>query len=484
MSIFNAVTCPVCGCLCDDIELTVENNEVVKVKNGCAMCESKFLGYKGEHRIQKPLIRKNGELVPVSLDEAIHKSAEILANANYPILYGWSSTNCEAQRVGVELAEEVGGVLDNTAVVCHGPSILSIQEVGIPTCTLGQIRHRADLIIYWGCDPWSAHPRHLERYTSFTEGRFEKSEWKGYMQKVKAAAGKKKVQSAMRREFIKYPPQPQSDTVSAPPPAMSKAGRKLIVVDVRKTMSAEVADYFIQVEPNKDYEVMQALRALVRDQELDVDKVAGVPVEYLEEVADAMISCEFGVIFFGLGLTMSAGKFRNVDVAISLIRDLNMRTKFAIMPMRGHFNVTGANTVFTWQSGYPFAVDFSLGYPRYNPGETTVVDVLLRQESDAALVIASDPGANFPRKAVEHLVKNPLIVIDPHMNATALLGDVVFPSAFVGIEVGGTAYRMDHVPLPLKKVVEPPEGILSDEEILKKILEEVRIIKSHEMEAA
>jgi formylmethanofuran dehydrogenase subunit B len=486
VSIVKAVTCPVCGCLCDDIELTIEDGKIVKVKNGCSMCESKFLGYKGEHRTRKPLIRKNGELVEVSIEEATRKAAEILADANYPILYGWSSTSCEAQRVGMELAEEVGGVIDNTSVVCHGPSVLSVQEVGLPSCTLGQIRHRADLVIYWGCDPWSAHPRHLERYTTFTDGRFEKSDWKGYMKKVKASVGKKKVQSALRRKFVKNPPQLmlEPETMSRPPPAMMKEGRKLIIVDVRKTMSAEMADYFIQVEPNKDYELMQALRALIRDQELDVDMVAGVPVEYLEEVADAMIRCEFGVIFFGLGLTMTAGKFRNVDVAISLVRDLNMRTKFAIMPMRGHFNVTGANVVSTWQSGYPYAVDFSLGYPRYNPGETTVMDVLLRQESDAALVIASDPVANFPKRAVEHLVKNPLIVIDPHMNATALMGDVVFPSAFVGIEVGGTAYRMDYVPLPLKKVVEPPEGILTDEEILKRILEETRIVKWRMMEAS
>ena len=135
-----------------------------------------------------------------------------------------------------------------------------------------------------------------------------------------------------------------------------------------------------------------------------------------------------------------------------------------------------------WQSGYPYAVDYSLGYPRYNPGETTCMDVLLRGESDASLIIGADPGANFPKKAVVHMVATPLIVIDPHMNPTAMLGDVVFPSAFAGIEEGGTAYRMDHVPLPLKKVVDPPEGILSDEEILKRILEEVRIIKSQKME--
>jgi len=46
-------------------------------------------------------------------------------------------------------------------------------------------------------------------------------------------------------------------------------------------------------------------------------------VEYLEEVADALISCNFGVVFFGMGLTQTAGKFRNIEVAISLIRDLN-----------------------------------------------------------------------------------------------------------------------------------------------------------------
>jgi formylmethanofuran dehydrogenase subunit B len=63
------------------------------------------------------------------------------------------------------------------------------------------------------------------------------------------------------------------------------------------------------------------------------------------------------------------------------------------------------------------------------------------------------------------------------MNATAMLADVLFPAAFVGIESGGTAYRMDRVPLPLKKVVDPPKGILGDEEILQKLLEEVRIIK-------
>ncbi|MDH7478013.1 MAG: hypothetical protein QHH17_06510, partial [Candidatus Bathyarchaeota archaeon] len=257
MTVIKAVTCPICGSLCDDIELTVEDGRIIKVKNGCAMCESKFLGYNSEHRLLKPLIRKNGELVKVSMKEAVGKAAEILAEANYPILYGWSSTSCEAIGLGIELAEEVGGVIDNTSVVCHGPSILSIQEIGIPSCTLGQIRHRADLVVYWGSNPWSAHPRHIERYTAFSEGRFEKSAWRGYLNKIKASIVRKKIESAIRRVFFKGKPSVSAYIRNEPPSTLQREGRKLIVIDVRKTRSAEIADYFIQVEPNKDYEVLQ-----------------------------------------------------------------------------------------------------------------------------------------------------------------------------------------------------------------------------------
>ena len=472
LTIINSVACPFCGCLCDDIELTVENGKIVKNKNGCFLSKAKFLNFNNEHRILKPLLRKNGELVQVSLKEALHKSAEILAKAKYPVLYGWSSTSCEAQQVGIELAEQVGGVYDNTTSVCHGPSVVGIQEVGIPTSTLGQVRHRADLIIYWGSDLLSSHPRHMERYTYLAKGRFEEST-------RKVCTNQNGVDTDQEIDSESFQPQVRTDNVDPNflPPTLCAKTRKLIVVDVRKTLTASKADVFLQIEPNKDFELIQALRMLVNDQEIEVDNVAGVPVKYLSEVAELLVDCNFGVIFFGMGLAQSEGKSRNIEAAIGLVRDLNARTKFSIMPMRGHFNVTGSNIVSSWQTGFPFAVDFSLGFPRYNPGESSLVEILLRQESDAVLTVASDPVAGLPKNAVEHLVKNPLIVIDPHLNATSLMADVVFPCAIVGIEMEGTAYRMDNVPLPLKKVVQPPHGILGDEEILKKILEEIRTIK-------
>ena len=477
MPVFKDVTCPVCGTLCDDLEVTVKENKIVDVKNACAVSEAKFLSFSDpSHRHLKPLMRKGEELVEVTLEEAVERSAQILADASYPILYGWSCTSCEAIRIGIELAEEVGGVIDNTSTVCHGPSILSIQNIGIPTCTLGQIRHRADMIMYWASDPYSAHPRHLERYTAFSEGRFQESEWEHYVARLRGVLGKKRLRRASELVLMKDVSLPVSSGKKLPPTFETKK-RKLIVVDVRKTHSAEFADYFLQVQPNKDFELLQALRLLARDEELEVDEVAGVSVDLLEDVADAVVGCRFGVLFFGVGLTMSSGKLQNIDAAIALTRDLNYRTKFVIMPMRGHFNVAGANIVSTWQTGYPFAVDFSQGYPWYNPGETSVVDILSRDEADASLIVASDPVSNFPRGAVQNLVKNPLIAIDPVISPTTLMADVVFPSAFTGIEAGGTAYRMDRVPLPLKQVVTSPQACPSDEEILQRILQRVKRIK-------
>ena len=45
----------------------------------------------------------------------------------------------------------------------HGPSKLGAQLVGKVTCTLGEVRNRADLVIYWGTNPVETHPRHLTR---------------------------------------------------------------------------------------------------------------------------------------------------------------------------------------------------------------------------------------------------------------------------------------------------------------------------------
>jgi formylmethanofuran dehydrogenase subunit B len=307
--------------------------------------------------------------------------------------------------------------------------LLAIQDVGAPLSTLGVIKNRADLVIFWGCNPVHAHPRHLGRYSDFVRGYFRTD---------------------------------------------GRNDRYIIVVDPRNTHTAQIADLYIQVNPNEDFELLNAIRATLRGVEIDAEEVAGVPKEKIIELVKILKATKFGVLFFGMGLTQSLSHHRNVDAGICLVRELNDHTKFVLTPMRGHYNVAGANQVFTWNTGYAYSIDFSRGYPRYNPGEFSSVDLLMRDEVDATLIVASDPASNFPAAAVKNLFKHPLISIDPHETPTSAFADVVLPAAFAGIECEGTAYRMDKVPLRLRKVKDAPGECLSDKEILERLLEKVK----------
>jgi formylmethanofuran dehydrogenase subunit B len=188
-----------------------------------------------------------------------------------------------------------------------------------------------------------------------------------------------------------------------------------------------------------------------------------------------MKAARFGAIFFGMGLTMTRGKHSNTEALMALTRDLNRYTRFICKPNRGHGNVTGADHVISWRTGYPFGVNFARGYPRFNPGEYTATDVLARREADAALIVASDPMANFSEAARAHLQAIPYIALDPKETPTTRHATVAFTVATYGINVAGTSYRMDDVPLPLHPAFESPHP--SDATILQGIERRVRELK-------
>ena len=422
------VVCTFCGCVCDDIGVTVEDGRITQTRNTCVLSRAWFAGH--AQASDRPAALVDGR--PTSLDEAIDVSARFLAQARYPLIYGLSSTTCEAQRQAVALAEILGGCIDCCTSVCHGPSGMALQGVGEPTCTLGEVKNRADLVVYWGSNPAESHPRHMARYAVTPKGM-----------------------------FIPH----------------GRKDRTVVLIDVRPTPSIRAADLFLQVRPGKDFELLWALRALVQGRALDEGALAGtgLTLAQLADLAERMKRCRFGVLFIGQGLTQSRGKHLNTSAAFLLVRDLNSITKFALMPMRGHGNVTGIDNVLGWQTGFPFGVNFSLGYPRFAPGEFTAVDVLSRGEADAVLVVAADPAASFPRKAGRRLGEVPTIALDTHESETTRIARVAFTTATAGISAEGTVYRMDNVPLRLLKVL--PSPYPSDEEVLGRLLARVKELK-------
>jgi formylmethanofuran dehydrogenase subunit B len=304
-------TCAGCGCLCDDIELTADG----PVRT-CPLGDAWFAI--GE---RPPVARVDGR--EVSLDDAADAAAAILREARAPLVHGLAGTSCEAQRRAVALAEAAGAVIDVGA---------SPNTFGWSTATLGEIRDRAELVVFWRADPAVTHPRLLER--------------------------------------LRIDP------------------ARTIVVDSQRTATAGHGEF---VEVEDDFEMLWALRG-----------GEGALLERLR--AARHVAFIHGALD---GLTALA--------LHSLVRDLARDRHAVTLGLRAG-NARGAEDVLTWQTGFAGPVDFARGFPREAE----------RREFDAELVVAAEAAA------------------------VTVGSRVAFATAVDGIEVAGTAHRMDGVPIPLR----------------------------------
>ncbi len=300
---------------------------------------------------------------------------------------------------------------------------------GKVSCTLGEVKNRADFMIYWGGNPAECHPRHFTKYSLMPKGKFTPN---------------------------------------------GRKDRTMVLVDIRETASAKAADVFLQIRPGKDFELITVLRALVKGQRVNEAGLAeiGVTMDRLRELVGMMKAARFGIIFFGMGLSMTRGKHMNSAGILMLAAEMNAFTKFVCMPMRGHGNVTGSDVVMRYTTGYPFGVNLCRGYPRFNPGEFSTVDLLVRGDVDACLVLGADPGATMPQPAIDHLTRIPTITLDPKVTHTSRLSRVHITTAVTGISAPGTAYRMDEIPLPLRPALTSPYP--TDEDVMRRIREAVQ----------
>jgi formylmethanofuran dehydrogenase subunit B len=434
MEMITDVACTVCGCVCDDLQFGVQDGKIESHSGACELAEPWF-------RNQSQAVRANAEIQgkPAEYDSAIAAAASILVRSKSPLIFGLSRSSTPGQRAAVHLADALGATIDTTASLCHAPSIMAVQAVGESTCTLGEIKNRADLVIFWGCNPAESHPRHAERYSVFPRGMFI--------------------------------PQGRSDRIVV---MIGSAGD---VEEWRLDRNGAKPDFVIPIERGRDFEAISVLRAIVRGVSLESPEVAAQMVNgdatlSLEELAKRLTACRCGVFFFGLGLTRTSEQplsestsHMAVENLLRLTRELNAVTRFHARRMRIYGDVTGADNVLCWQTGYPFSVNLARGFPRYNPGEYSADELLARNEVDACLLVGSETMPQFSKAAQDSLGRIPVISLDYPASECLIPPQVRFTTAPYGLEAAGCAYRMDEIPIPLKALT--PARYRTDEQVLK-----------------
>jgi formylmethanofuran dehydrogenase subunit B len=389
------VTCLGCGCLCDDIRVAVRDGRVVEAERACSIGRQFFLA----EPTAGPIATLDG--VEITPDAAIAWAADVLAKSTAPVVFGLSRSTLEAQRRAVAVADRIGGVVDHAH--SSRARLQAFQRIGRVTASLGEVKNRADVLVFWACDPLTTHPRHLERYSVEPAGKFI---------------------------------------------ADGQAGRTVIVADDRPTPTSERADFVIHVAAERQFEVLWTLRALLKGVPLNPEGVVEatkIPLDMLQRWLERLQSARYGAFFHDERLTSQGAA--TVEAAYALVRDLNVGRRFVALSLGGPGNPSGAESVLGWQAGYGSAVSFESGAPASLFGVTSARERLERGEADALLVVGD--CAMVPDGVAARI---PTIVIGP--GATTSPADkgarLLISASRPGLEGGGTVARVDGVMLPLR----------------------------------
>jgi formylmethanofuran dehydrogenase subunit B len=302
------VACTLCGCVCDDLSVTVADNRILAVERACSLAEP---WYASLHGWQAAVASRGASQIEgraADYAEAVRHAAALLSDASAPLVYGLSRSSTDGQRAATRLADMLGGTIDTAASRCHAPSIMALQQVGESTCSLGEVANRCDLVVFWGSNPVESHPRHWQRYSVEPQGMFV----------------------------------PQG-----------RADRYVVVVDTESTATSQQADCLIRVEPGRDFEVLWALRALVHGHDVTRLPVATPTLACLRELAERMKTCRSGILFFGLGLTRGPAPHANVEALLRLVTDLNAAFTLAACACRAMWRAPTASSV--GKPGFPSA---------------------------------------------------------------------------------------------------------------------------------
>lgn len=409
------VVSPFCGGACDDHRVTVENNLMVAVEGACEAGREGFQSFSSD--IPTVLIDSRA----ATLEEAIDRTAAILVGARAPLIAGLQHLTCEAQSLAVSLADLLGATVDSVSPdtlrsntnLCNGQS----------SCTLGEVRRRADLVVLW----------------------------RPFFSDVPCAVGKRWLFDSTWR----HGDRPKVIIVGPPAPDADES------YEIIKR-----ADQHIDLDDMNDFEAVWVLRALVKGERLDSEVVrneTGIALQVWQRFADRMTSCRYGVILAG-SLQPYIERALN-ELAI----ELNSHVRFAYLGgSHNLMNEVGADQVLTWRTGYPYAVNFARSYPRFGPDEFTADRLAQRRETDAVLLFGFPTSPVLTREGYDRL---PVIALSNSLRHSD--EPVVFVrTAQPGVETAGTIFRFDGVPLPLRKLVDCE--LPSHEEVLRQLLDRVK----------
>ena len=285
-------------------------------------------------------------------------------------------------------------------------------------------------------------------------------------------------------------------------------GARLIVVDPRRTTSAEWADLWLGIDVGSDIALSNAVareilagglenRAFVerategfeayRDsvQEWTLERgeqVTGVPADAIRELAHAYAKADRAILCWTLGITEHHNAVDNVLslIDLALLAGHVGRYGSGLNPLRGQNNVQGGGDMGALPNKLPGFQDveedaaarerFEGAWGRPIPAKpgwhlSEMFDAMERGELTAVYCIGENPASSEAdghraRKLLQNL--DTLIVQDMFMTKTGEIADVVLPAASSALESEGTVTNSERRVQRVRKALDPPGNARDD----------------------
>jgi formylmethanofuran dehydrogenase subunit B len=403
-----SLVCPGCSCLCDDLDVTLEDGRIVAVANVCLWGAGKFLSTK-KFRTKSPRgrltacqVRGRGRWREVRYEQALEEAAALLAQARRPLIYGLTNSGVGAQKAALSLARGLKARLEPGDLGFMAPFYAAVKAHGLFWAPLEVIRDEADTVLFWGANPIHSAPRHLVRYAVFARGRFTE---------------------------------------------LGREDRRVAAVDIYPTELAHFCRPFVQIEPGQELALADELSRRLTGGTNGETTVAGAP-----ELAEVLAQSTYGVMFLGRGVSYGPGP-ELVERLAALVARLNRERPFLLLPLPGDFNSAGLYHLLLRELGSPGAPDFRAGeevVSHFTPVDFAEADAIVVAGADLLWFLRDEQVQDLKRRRV------PLVVLSPFSNRTTAQATVLFPVALDGVEVDEEAYRLDGLPVALRGVTPSP----------------------------
>lgn len=468
--------CTYCGVGCN-LEVATVGGKVKSIQapydaavnqgHTCLKGRYAFSFYNHADRLRTPLIRKNGELVPATWDEAYTYIANELKRIKKDFgpdyIAGISSARCtneENYLMQKFMRVSIGtNNIDSCARVCHSPTALGMQRTfgtGAATNSVIDLKY-TDCIMVIGANPTDGHP----------------------------VTGAKLKQFAMK-------------------------DKPSIVIDPRRTEIAKYATIHLQLRPGTNVALLNMMLYYIITEGLEdkafiesrtegydafkehllglnideMERITGVNREQVKAAAILYASAKNAMSFHGLGVTEhSLGTYTVMQIAdLAMITGNIGRRGVGVNPLRGQNNVQGAADMGCQPhqgAGY-FDVTNPEYHKKYEAFYNTKlplhVGYKIPQMYDASLnnklkalwlmgedVGQTDPNTNHVKAALEKL--DLIVVQEIFMTETAKMAHVVLPASSF-LEKSGTFTNGERRIQKVQAVVEPLEGTKPDGQIV------------------